>query len=142
MFVPVLVWSRIYSGWCTGTQVTNVSPSGLTLGGILRGYSDCTLGGIKASKVLMLRSWTSDWDAIWSTPDASPPCLGGKTRRDEYGACIGKGQTKSDQERKALVLSLSTPPSTAEKDASVRKKALLTSFLSYRWELTIPASLL
>ena len=96
----------------------------------------------KASKVLMLRSWTSDWDAIWSTPDASPPRLGGKTRRDEYSACIGKGQTKSDQERKALVLSLSTPPSTAGKDASVRKKALLTSFLSYRWELTIPASFL
>ena len=50
MFVPVLVWSRIYSGWCTGTQVTNVSPSGLILGGILRGYSDCTLGGIKGKQ--------------------------------------------------------------------------------------------
>ena len=34
MFVSVLVWSGIYSGSCTGTQVMNVFPSGLSLGGI------------------------------------------------------------------------------------------------------------
>ena len=62
----------------------------------------------EASKVLML-SWTSDWDAIRSTPDASPPRLGGKTGRDKYGAFAGKGQTKSDQERRALVFSVYTP---------------------------------
>ena len=33
IFVPVLLWSGIYSGLCTGTQVMNVSPSGLSLGG-------------------------------------------------------------------------------------------------------------
>ena len=57
----------------------------------------------EASKILMVRSWTSVRDAIRSTPGASPPCLGDKTKRDEYDACFGKGQTKSDHERKALV---------------------------------------
>ena len=57
----------------------------------------------EASKVLMVRSWTSVRDAIKSTPGASPPRLGGRTGRDEYVACVSKGQTKSDQERKALV---------------------------------------
>ena len=55
----------------------------------------------EVSKVLMVR--TSVWDAIRSTPGASPPRLGGRARRDEYGTCIAKGQTKSDQERKASV---------------------------------------
>ena len=34
------------------------------------------------------------------------------------------------------------PPSRARRDASGRKMAIITFFLSYRWELTIPASLL
>ena len=55
------------------------------------------------AKVLMVRNWTSVCDAIRSTPGASPPHLSGRTRRDEYGACISKGQIKSDQGRKALV---------------------------------------
>ena len=57
----------------------------------------------EASKVLMVRSWTSVRDAVRSTPGASPPCLIGRTGRDEYVTCIGKGQTKSNQERKTLV---------------------------------------
>ena len=50
MFVLLLLWSGIYSGLCTGTEVMNVSPSGLSLGGIPEGYSDCTLGGIRGKK--------------------------------------------------------------------------------------------
>ena len=50
MFVPVLLWSGIYSGLCTGTQVMNVSPSGLSLGGILEGYSAPRVAS-EASKV-------------------------------------------------------------------------------------------
>jgi len=57
----------------------------------------------EASKVLMVKSRMSGRDAIRSTPDTSPPRLGGRTRSDEYGACVGKGQIKSNQERKALV---------------------------------------
>ena len=57
----------------------------------------------EASKVLMVRNWTSVCDAIRSTLGASLSCLGGRTRKDEYGTCIGKGKTKSDQGRKALV---------------------------------------
>ena len=56
----------------------------------------------ETSKVLMVRNWTSDRDAIRSTPGTSPPHLSGRTWRVEDGACIGKGQTKSDQERKTL----------------------------------------
>ena len=41
----------------------------------------------ETSKVLMVKSWTSIRDAIRSTPGASPPCLSGRTRRDEYDAC-------------------------------------------------------
>ena len=53
-----------------------------------------------------------------------------------------RDRLKSDQGRKASVESLSTPPSRAGRDASSRKMVLVTFFLSYRWELTIPASLL
>ena len=50
MFIAVLLWSGIYSGSCTGTQVTNVSLSGLSLGAIPEGYSDCTLGDIRGNQ--------------------------------------------------------------------------------------------
>ena len=85
----------------------------------------------EASKVLMMRNWTSVWDAIRSALGASPPHLGGRTARDEYGACVGKGQTVSDQGRKVSVKSLSTPPSRAGRDTSDRKLVLVTFFLSY-----------
>ena len=47
MFMSV----RKYSGSCTGTQVTNVFPSGLSLGGIPEGYSDSPQVTSEASKV-------------------------------------------------------------------------------------------
>ena len=34
-------------------------------------------------KVLMVRNWTSLWDAVRSAPGASPPLLSGRTRRDD-----------------------------------------------------------
>ena len=37
----------------------------------------------EASKVLMVRNWTSIRDAIRSTPGAFPAHLGGRTGRDE-----------------------------------------------------------
>ena len=64
----------------------------------------------EAGKVLMVRSWTSVRNAIRFTPGASPPHLGGRTGRVEDSTCIGKGQTKSDQEGKAFdVKSVYTP---------------------------------
>ena len=83
--------------------MTNGAPSGLSLGGIPKVTLMAPQVASEASKVLMVRSWTSVRDAIRSTPGASPTRLGGRTRRDEYDTCVGKGQTKSDQERKALV---------------------------------------
>ena len=50
IFILVLLWSGIYSGLCTGTQVMKGAPSGLSLGGIPEGYSDCTLGGIRGKQ--------------------------------------------------------------------------------------------
>ena len=35
----------------------------------------------EASEVLKVKSWMSARDAIRSTPGASPPCPGGRTRR-------------------------------------------------------------
>ena len=87
----------------------------------------------EASKALMVRNWTLVWDAIRSAPGASPPRLCGGTGRDEYGACVGKGQTMSDQGRKASVKSLSTPPSRAERDASGRKMLLVAFFSLTDW---------
>ena len=64
----------------------------------------------EASKALMVRSWTSVRVAIRSTPGASPSHLGGRTGRDECDTCVGKGQTKSNREGKALgVKSVYTP---------------------------------
>ena len=80
----------------------NASPSGLAWEAFRKVTLIAPRVASEASKVLMVRSWTSVRDAIRSTPGASPPCLGGRTRRDEYSACIGKRQIKSDQERKAL----------------------------------------
>ena len=55
MFVSVLLWSGIYSGSCTGTQVMNVSPSGLSLGDIPEGYSVAPRVASETSKVLMVK---------------------------------------------------------------------------------------
>ena len=75
----------------------NVFPSSLSLGGIPEGYFDCTPGGIRGKQDFK----GEELDAIRSTPGASPFHLGGRTGRDEYDACIGKGQTKSYWRRKA-----------------------------------------
>ena len=99
MFVLVLLWSGIYSGSCTGTQVMNIVPSGLSLGGIPEGYSDCTPGGIRGNGEELEVS--EGCHQVY--PRCIPTPLGGRTGRDEYSTCIGKGQIKSDQERKALV---------------------------------------
>ena len=81
----------------------NVSPSSLAWEAFQKVTLIAPRVASEASKVLMVRSWTSVKDAIMSTPDASPPHLGGRSGRHEYGSCVSRGQTKSDQERKALV---------------------------------------
>ena len=63
-----------------------------------------------ASEAREVKSWTSVRDAIRSTLGASPSHLGGRTGRDECDTCVGKGQTKSDQEGKAFgIKSVYTP---------------------------------
>ena len=88
----------------------NVSPRGLSLGSIPKVTLIAPWVASEASKVLLVRNWTSVRDVIRSTPGASPTCLSGRTGGDEYCACVGKGQTKSDQEEKAFgVTSVYTP---------------------------------
>ena len=74
---------------CIDTQRAGASPGGLNFGSIPKIYSapPCVALEKKGNqdKVLMVRNWTSLWDAIRSTPGASPPCLGGRDGRDEYG---------------------------------------------------------
>ena len=92
---------------CAQAQVMHVSSSGLSLGGILEGYSDSTLGGIRGKQGFNNEELDISLGCPWcisrSTPGASPPHLGGRTGRYKYGTCISKGQTKSNQGRKASV---------------------------------------
>ena len=91
MFIAILSWSGTYSGLCTGTQLMNISPSSLSLDGILDGFSDSNLGGIRANMVLMVKSWMSGRDAIHqSTHGTFPHCLSRRTGRDVYSACVSK----------------------------------------------------
>ena len=88
----------------------NVSPSSLAWEAFWKVTLITPRVASEASKVLIVKTWTSVRDAIRSTPGASPPHLGGRTERDEYDSCINKGQTKSNQERKAFgVKSVYTP---------------------------------
>ena len=124
---PFLLWSGLYSGMCTGTCKMDASPSSPGLGNILGKLLCSTPGGIRGKGQIKDGSWwygtKSIWDAIRSTPSLSPPRLGGRTRRDKFGAYVSKGQTKSDQGRK--VESLSIPPSRAGRNASGAKKPQL-----------------
>ena len=80
--------------------MTNVSPAVLAW----EAFRKVTLIAPRvASEASEVKSWTSVRDAIRSTLGASLPRLGGRTGRDECDACVGKGQTKSDQEGKLLV---------------------------------------
>ena len=56
----------------------NVSPSGLSLGGILEGYSDSTPGGIGGKQGVL--DTILGYHAVY--PGASPPRLGGRMGRD------------------------------------------------------------
>ena len=67
-FVQVLLQSGIYSGSCTDTQVTNVSPGGLSLGGIPEGYSDCILRGIRGK-------WGEELDVSQGCHQVYPWCI-------------------------------------------------------------------
>ena len=86
---------------------------------------------------------TSAWDAIRSTPPASPPHLSGRTQRDEEDACVGKGLTKSDQGRKALVESVYSPIYSREGRIWWKNHGCgCRFFLSNRWEPAVPERLL
>ena len=60
MFVPVLLWSGIYSRSCTSTQVMNVSPSGLAWEAFWKDTLIAPRVASEASKVLMMSSWMSE----------------------------------------------------------------------------------
>ena len=137
--------AKICSRMCTGTKKMDVFPSGLSLGDIPEGYSAPPWWHQRKrgnqAKVLMVRNWTSIWDAIRSTPGASPPHLGGRARRDEYGTCIAKGQTSLTREGK-IRCEVCQHPHLEQGETPPVERWFCDFFLSYRWELRIPASLL
>ena len=81
----------------------NISPSSLSLDGILEGFSDCNLGGIRASMVLMVKSWMSGRDAIRSTQGTFPDSLSGRTRRDVYSAWVSKDRLSLTRKEKLWI---------------------------------------
>ena len=106
MFVLVLLWSGIYSGSCTGTQVTNVSPEVLAWEAFRNVTLTAPRVASEASKVLIVKTWTSVRGA------RHPWCIStpSRTGKDKYVTCVGKVQIKSDQEGKAFgVKSVYTP---------------------------------
>ena len=65
----------------------------------------CTPGGIRERKKKSGKGFNGEeldfnLGCHQVYPCASPPHLDGRTRRGEEGACVGKGQTKSDREGK------------------------------------------
>ena len=117
MFVLLLLWSGIYSGLCTGTEVMNVSPSGLSLGGIPEGYSDCTLGGIRGKKGF--NGEELDISLGCHLPLVHPHHVlvieqGGTSRLPPSV----RDRLSPTREGKLWLENLSTPPSRAEKGAS------------------------
>ena len=119
--------------------MTGVSPSGLSQGGIPEGYSDRTPGGVRGKQGFNGEELDVSRGCHQVYPGASPPRLGGRTGRDKCGACVGKGQTKPDHGRKLRCEVCLHPHLRA---APRRKVALVAFFLSYGWELIIPASFL
>ena len=139
MFILVLLWSGIYSGLYTGTQVMNVSLSGLSLGGIPESYSDCTPGGIRNKQGFN----GEELDISLGCHQVYPWCI--TTPVVEPGGTSTAPASVRDRlsptREVKLQCSLSTTPSRAGRDTSGRKMALVPFFLSYRWELAIPTSL-
>ena len=77
------------SGMCTSTGKTDASPGGRSLGNIPGKLLYSVILWVASekranqTKVLVVRNSKSIWDAIRSTPGASPPHLGGRTGRDK-----------------------------------------------------------
>ena len=61
----------------------NVSPSGLSLGGIPEGYSDCTPGSIRGMQGFNGEELDISLGCHQVPGVPSPPRLGGRARRDE-----------------------------------------------------------
>ena len=129
MFIVALLWSGTYSGLCTGTQVTNISSSSLSLDGIPEGVSDSTLGGIRANMVLMVKSWMSGRDAIRSTQGTFPDSLSGRTRRDVYSAWVSKDRLSLTRKEK-LWIKICLQPHLKQGRTSLVKRWHWSLFLS------------
>ena len=84
-------------------------------------------------KVLIVRNWTSIWDAIRPTPGASPPLLSGRTGRDDSETPVSVRDRLTLAREGSLGGRPVSTPSRAWRDASGRKKprhwALLFSLI-------------
>ena len=76
----------------------------------------------KSNNALVVRNQKSIWDAIRSTLGAPPPCLGGRTQRDDSETPVSVKDRLTPAREGSLVEDLSPSPSRAERDTSGRKK--------------------
>ena len=91
-------------------------------------------------KVLIVRNWTSIWDAIRPTPGASPPLLSGRTGRDDSETPVSVRDRLTLAREGSLVEDLS-PHHLERGGTPLVEKSHCTGhcfFLSYKWELTVP----
>ena len=92
-----------------GTYKMAASPSGPSLGNIPGKLLCSSPDGIRG------KGQSNKYLGVWELKislgchQVYPWCLHDRTGRDEYTACVSKGQTKSDQGKKALVQSLLHP---------------------------------
>ena len=92
---------------CAPAHGGQTSPRSPSLGGILEGHSvarqvasEKEKNKKKSGKGFNGEELDFNLGCHQVYPCASPPHLDGRTRRGEEGACVGKGQTKSDREGK------------------------------------------
>ena len=128
MFVPALLWSGIISG----TQVTNVSPGVLAWEASRMFTLIAPQVASEASKVLTVRGWTSVWNAIRSSLEHLHP-VSVEPGGTSTAAASVRDRLSPTREGKLWCKVYLHPHLEQGGTPPVER---------WRWELTIPASLL
>ena len=120
----------------------NVSPSSLSLGGIPEGYSNCTPGGIRDKQ-----GFNGEAGRQSGMPSGLPlvhpyPILVVELGGTSMSPAWVRDRLSLTGKEKLWCKVCLHPHLEQGGMPPVEKMALVAFFISYRWELTIPASLL
>ena len=118
--------------------VTNASPSGLAC----EAFRKVTLIAPQVASEVMVKSWTSVRDAIRSTPGASPPHLVVEPGGMSMAPASVRDRLSPNRKEKLWSKICLHPHLEQGGTPPVERWCWSPLFLSYRCELTIPASLL